>query len=170
MFRKLTVILAMLALLVLSSDNVFADSSTSSPIDFSALQKKCAVVHVQLNGFQHTITCLKVRSSNSKLGTSPNLGRSNCTFDDVIEIHNYNYSGDLCFAGLGYLGVQIYQVDEVDNHGDTTFDPAWIRYYDTSGHFCTINWGSYALFSTNNSVYVTQLDLGNTNGPNCPHL
>lgn len=168
--RQLATILLLLTLFVLSSSSAFATSITSLPVDFSALQKTCAVVHVQLNGLQHTITCSKMRSSNSKLGYSPDLSRVDCGFADVLDVHNYNYSAELCFGGAGYLGVQIYQVDEVDNLGDPAFDSAWLRYYNTSGHFCTIGWRGYALFSTNSPVYVTQLDLGSTNGSNCPHV
>lgn len=168
MLRKIGALLALVTFLVLSSGNAHAASSSSSSVDFAALQKKCAVIEVHLSGAQHTITCTKPRGSSVKTGSKPYLSRTACWFSDTLEVKNYNYSGDLCFSGLGYLGVQIYQVDEVDNHHP--FYQSWIRDYDPSGVSCTIEPGSYALFSTNTPAYVTQLDLGNANGSDCPVL
>lgn len=168
MLRKLGTLFALVTVLVLSSSSVHAISPATSSIDFAALQKTCAVVEIHLNGTQHTITCTKARGSSAKTGVMPYLGRTACWLSDAVEVKNYNYSGDLCFSGLGYLGVQIYQVDEVDNHHP--FYQSWIRDYDPSGVFCTIEPDSYALFSTNNPAFVTQLDLGNSDGGDCPHL
>lgn len=42
-----------------------AAAPASSPIDFAALQKKCAVVEIHLNGVQYTITCTKPRDYQS---------------------------------------------------------------------------------------------------------
>jgi len=170
MLRKTGAFFALVAFLMLSSLVPFSGKAHAAPltnptIDFQALQKTCAVIEIRLNGAQHTITCTKPRTSIRK-GVKPLLSQSPCLLSDELEVKNYNYSGDLCFSGLGYLGVKIYQVDEVDNH--SPFYQTWIRDYDPSGSYCTIEPGSFALFSTNNPAFVTQLDENGAQGSDCP--
>lgn len=135
-------------------------SSSSTPVDFAALQKTCAVVDVHLQGKQHTITCLQKRIK----GVHPNLYASNCyLFAPNIIVYN---SGQLCFSGGGYPGVAIYQVTAVWNASQDAqvAGNMWLRYYHPSGVTCTIAPFASKGFS---SVTITQLDYGQSNGGTC---
>ncbi len=160
MLHKTVFLLAILTCLVLFNGNAHA-SPPSSSVDFAALQKKCSVINVHLDGSQHTTTCTKVRSTSVR----PNTFQSDCSLR-VLEIHNYNYTGDLCFSGNGYLGVKIYSVDEVD----ARLGPDWIHFYNPPANTCTIQSGSYAYFGTSSPVYLTQMNLNASSGPDCSHL
>ncbi len=160
MFRKIAFLLVTLAFFLFNG-TAYAATSSSSDIDFSAMQKKCVIVNVLLNDSQHTITCSKARSSS----ITPHIGEINCALGGILQVKNYNYSGLLCFSGYGYLGVKIYSVDEVDNGSYTS--PSWIRDYDPTGSTCTIGTRSYTIFNESNPAYLTQIDIGASQGPNC---
>ncbi len=162
MLRKTIFLLAVLTFLVMFNGNAHA-AAPSSSVDFAALQKKCAVIEVHLNGSQYTIACSQIRSSS----THPNTGQGSCLLSD-LTVKNYNYTGKLCFIGKGYLGVQIYSVDEVDNPIGIVSD--WIHYYNPSANTCTIQGNQYAYFGTGAPVYLTQIDLNASSGPNCPEV
>jgi hypothetical protein len=168
--RKLLVLLPLLLLLLLpaaptasASTGVQAECGrtidvSGKVLSFDLVQRKYSVVRVAFGNGQAKVTCLLGRP------TSPDLFRDSCNSNNSFVLYNYNYSGELCFTGSGYLGVNIYQVNQVND----TWDAAnWIRYYDPpgSGHFCTLVAGHGVLA---NSVTVTQLDGNGTNGPLCP--
>jgi len=182
--RRVFVVLSALAVLVplfAMSGTVFAVSRSTSmaashstsavnfdvpftaPVDFGAVQKICPHVSIHLKGVQHTLICNKAQ------GVPPNLYRSPCTSFENIFISNYNGNGVLCFSGSGYLGVTIYQVNEVYNIvGQGVALTMWMRYYHPSGVTCTILAYNDKYFgSGNTNVTVTQLDWGGHNGPNC---
>ena len=143
----------------------------SASSDFSAqlaaLQKTCQVVSVHLDGAKHTAACTQSRQTGS-LGVGgthagaalPNSYATGCGWNHEMILWNYNYTGELCFMGAGYLGVAIYQVDEVDNT-DCCFYVHWFRWYQP-GTFTNVGPNSSKHFNTP-GVYVTQLciDCGN---------
>ncbi len=161
MFRKIVYISALVTFFLLFSSKAHAAMYSNSNIDFTALQKNCVIINVHLNGLQHTITCSKERTSS----VTPNTGQINCALGGILQVKNYNYSGVLCFSGYGYLGVKIYSVDEVDNGSYTS--PSWIRDYDPTGSTCTIETRSYTVFNESNPAYLTQIDIGDSQGPDC---
>lgn len=169
MFRRALIISGLLSLLfafvAMGGGSAFAANSPTV-VDFAPIQKWCAVVEVHLNGEQHTITCLQTYASRSK---SPDLGRVTCGLGITnIEIWNYDYAGDLCFSGYGYLGVAIYQVNEVDNESQAGIADMWMRYYHPYGVTCTIFPYHFKYFGGGyTGVEVTQLDFGASNGPQC---
>jgi hypothetical protein len=156
---------------------VFASGGTAfaaspSTVNFAPLQKTCAILQVHLNGIHYTTTCLRPRSTtNPNAKISPDLGRSDCSsIFQNIKIWNYNYTGELCFDGGGYLGVQIYQVNDVYNVSADVIplqESMWIRYYQP-GTYCTIQPGYDKDFGSGyTNIEVTQLDWGASNGGNC---
>lgn len=148
-----------------------AFAASPSTINFAPLQKTCALLHVHLDGYQHTITCLSSRSTtNPNAKISPELVRTACTWPMNIYIENYGNSF-VCFDGGGYLGVQIYNVNDVTNVSDDIIplqEPMWIRWY-SPGTYCTIQPGVNKHFGDggHTGIEVTQLDWGATNGGNC---
>lgn len=166
MFRKVLVLLGSLALLfTLVTAGGTAHAATSSNFDFAALQKTCSIVHIHLNGLEHTITCSRTRQK----GVQPFISRDNACDPsyDTMVVYNYGYSGVLCFDGGGYIGVAIYNVNEVD---DVANLGSWFRYYNTSGgYYYALLGGAYKEigFGSTSNVKVTQLCYGNTNYPSC---
>lgn len=169
MFRKALVILGSLALLLVSlsaSGTAFAASSSDaaiSNVDLAVLQKVCSVVDVHLDGPRHTITCQRLREK----GVQPLLYRDdscNSNIDNLV-LYNYGYTGVLCFAGTGYLGVNIYDVNEVDDVGSLG---AWFLYYP--GHiFQSLLSGGSKYFGSGSAtgIEVTQLCFGSSNPSHC---
>ncbi len=170
MLRKVLVFLGLLALLL----TIFATGgsalaatssgpSTSSNIDVATLQKTCSIIHIHLDGLNHIITCTRHRQK----GIQPNLYRDDsCNPNNyTLVVYNYGYSGVLCFDGSGYLGVGIYDVNEVD---DTGYLGAWFLYYPAHRYWSLLG-GGYAVIGTGNrsGTTVTQLCYGNANPPNC---
>jgi hypothetical protein len=91
-----------------------------------------------------------------------NVGATN------IQVWNNDYGGQLCFQGLGYLGVNIYQVNEVDNESQGGYSDMWMRYYRPYGITCTIQPYHFKTFGGGiTNVEVTQLDYGASNGGTC---
>ena len=142
-------------------------TTRSSFVDFTALQKTCQGMLVHLNGAEHTISCL-TSSTKAARGGSPHLNRdwSCTTLNSVFTIWNYNYSQFLCFEGSGYLGVAIYQVNEVDN---TIGSPMWFRWYQNGvGNFRVVAVNRKVTFgSGTTNVEITQLCVGSTQGGHC---
>jgi hypothetical protein len=185
MLRKALTLFSVVALLLtfsFSAGQAHAATASSQPsvassttADFISLQKTCQKVLVQLNGAKHTTRCLSPRTTTAK-GASPHLYRDGgCsgpqTFEgDSIDIYNYNYSGLLCFAGSGYLGVAIYQVNEVENVSSAG---AWFRWYHGgSGHFQPLpppyaNGYKYTFGNGTTNVEITQLCSGSSIGGHC---
>jgi hypothetical protein len=179
--RKFLLLPAVVALTVTALAAAGATSGAARPAPASALtaqlaamQHRCAVVAVHLNGAQHTMTCAASRRSAGMGRLSPAIWRNNsCILADMV-IWNYNYSGEVCFDGDGYLGVGIYDVNEVDN---ASVVQEWIRYYNSSGgHFCTMQvaWdigipgaSTQKKFGNNSTVKITQVDINGSNGPTC---
>ncbi len=168
MIRKTITLLGVLTLLLVSftfaRGNAFAsapkfDVPFTAPVDFAAVQKICPHVSIHLNGAQHTLTCLKSQ------GAQPNLSRGPCGFQN-IDISNYNNTGELCFNGGGYLGVNIYQVNSVYNAAGQGYAlPMWMKYYHPSGVFCSLYaYNSKNFGNGNTNVEVTQLDWGTSGG------
>src|SRR6266436_117904 len=123
--RKYRILPLLAAVILLISIFAFSGVASAATVtsaiqkgqpDFStqltALQKACRVVTVSLNGATHTAVCTQSRQTAV---VSPNSYRTPCGWNNEMIIWNYGYSGELCFMGGGYLGVAIYQVDEVDN-------------------------------------------------------
>lgn len=134
------------------------DSLTSSPVNFASLQKTCARLLIHLNGAQHSISCAEARTSAGTV--QPHLYADYCGNPvDVttISILNYNETGLLCFYGTGYLGVQIYQVNQVNAY----YYSAWMRFYPP-GAFCSLNAGGDSTNFGGNEI--TQLNSGSTGG------
>jgi hypothetical protein len=85
-----------------------------------------------------------------------------------IQVWNNDYGGQLCFQGLGYLGVNIYQVNEVDNESQGGYSDMWMKYYHGYAVTCTIHPYHYKYFGNGiTNVEVTQLDYGASNGGTC---
>lgn len=165
MFRRTLVISSLLSVLFafVAMGGVASAATNSSTVDLAAMQQWCAVIKVSLHGEQHTITCLQTHKVHKDLSrTTCGSGITN------ITVWNNDYGGQLCFTGFGYLGVNIRQVNEVDNDGQSGPYAMWMRYYWGYGVTCTIppNWFKYFGNGITN-VEVTQLDYGSPNGPNC---
>lgn len=87
--RTMMLVLTIVTALVLIGGSLAATSGTAyassthtnssvdagGTVDFTAMQKWCAVIEVHLNGAQHTVTCLQTYKSKG-----PYLGRVNCSF------------------------------------------------------------------------------------------
>lgn len=152
------------------SSNVASASSVSPPsVDLTQLQRTCAVLAIHLNGAQHTITCVHKDppSQNHALSQGPCI-----PFVTTMQIFNYAYNATLCFEGDGYLGVRIYQVNELD---DTSNGFAWVKWYhqgSTAGHYCAIFPSDAGYWGDSTDVTLTQIDIGNPRSPSdpyCPH-
>lgn len=165
MFRRMLVISSLLALLFtfVTVGGIASAATNSSTVDFAAMQKKCTVIEIHLNGGQHTITCLRTSKVHKDLREiACGQGITN------ITVWYSDYAGQACYTGFGYLGVHFTRVNEVDN--DTQSGPyeMWMRYYNPNGVTCTIPAYQYKLFGSGlTNVEVTQLDYGTSNGPTC---
>jgi hypothetical protein len=159
-----------------------ASPSTNANNAFAAMQKTCAVIHIQLNGTQNTLTCLKSRggltASNSihNASVSPYLTHVGCNIQGVNVVvwsNEFNYPGtETCFSGIGYTGVHITNVNTVYDTGGYSM---WLRYYGYNGGggtFCTLYSAGMAFFGggdVHTNVLVTQLAFGDgANGGSCP--
>ena len=156
MSRKIFVLPSLLALLftlIATQSAAMAATSSSNPVDLSVMQKTCAVLLVHLNGSNHTISCLHKTLSRS----TPYIGRdNNCDgMIDSVDIENYNYSRIVCFTGNGYIGVQIYQVNEVDNLQDFVIEFLW---YQPKTCSKIGNYGAYYFGGGYTNKEVTQID------------
>jgi hypothetical protein len=148
-----------------------AHSAASFTREIAITERSCAVINIHLNGSHHSISCEVPRANRA--GVKLDTYRDGCTLGgelNNLSIWNYDNSAELCFDGNGYIGVGIYNVNSVNNF--SIYD-TWIRYYNPTGHFCTLPGAifpfqdNYINFGDPSSVKVTQIDIGADNGPNC---
>ncbi len=176
MMRKILTLFGISALLLAAflstNGSAYAATPSSNPaMNFTTMQKTCAVIQIHLSGYTHTTTCRKSRIQNSSK-IIPLINRdNNCyTPNDSLEIYNYNWTSLLCFEGTGYMGVAIYKVNEVDDVDMSMTNgahPDWFRYYDAhGGHYLGQNPGDIDGFGPT-GVYVTQLCIGSNVGGHC---
>lgn len=146
-------LLALLLTLIATQSAAMAATSSSKPVDLSVMQKTCAVLLVRLNGPNHTISCLHKTFSRR----TPDINRDyNCdSSTDTVDIANYNYTKTVCFQGNGYIGVQIYQVNEVDNLQDFVIEFLW---YQPKTCSKIGNYGAHYFGGGTTNKEVTQID------------
>lgn len=181
MIRKALTLFGVLALLLsffafggsasAASNGRQATSSTPS-VDIAAMQKTCQTLNVlMLHGKIQQAECHKQRSH----GVTPNFfGRGrDCSgnwygYTEEVLIYNYNWSQNLCFYGdnsTGYLGVNIYQVNEIVDEGGSSM---WFLWYP--GHHYRVLTGNgeiYDFGNGNTGVQITQLCYAGTVGGRC---
>lgn len=166
--RSLTVfsILAMLLTFFSFSASASSASTSSSQIDFASLEKTCAVIQVHLNGVQHTVTCFRKQTSTHS-GIRPDTGTTSCSNSaKTLTVWAASATVEICFAGTGYLGYTINNVNFVNSY----IAYSWILWYPAH-QFCNISRGVPAYFGGGNSnVTITQINPGNVyeNKPVCP--
>ena len=162
MFRRTCAAFSLLALFCAFftfSGNAFAATSPTpvASSDFSVqlatLHKTCRIVAIHLDGAKHAAACIQAHSEGS---AQPNTGQGPCPLSDFV-IWNYDYTGELCFWGSGYLGVAIYDVNAVENDAS---DWSWYRYYPPGapGVFQNIvSGGGYIDYGWGNTGKITQI-------------
>jgi len=166
--RSLTVlsILAMLLTFFTVSGSASAASTSSSQIDFASLEKTCALIQVHLNGVQHTVACLRKKTSTHS-DIRPNTGTTACSNSaKSFTIWAASATTEICFAGTGYLGYSVNNVNFVNSY----VAYGWVLWYPTH-QFCNISRGVPAYFGGGSSgVTITQINPGGVyqNAPVCP--
>jgi hypothetical protein len=173
MLRRSLTVVSILAMLLTfftvsgsaSAASTRAASTSSSQINFASLEKPCAVIQVHLNGVHHTVTCLQQTSTYS--GIRPDTSTTPCNNSGkTLTVWASSANTEICFAGTGYLGYSISNVNFVNSY----IAYSWVRWYPAA-QFCNISRGVPAYFGGGNSnVLITQVNPGNfyENAPLCP--
>ncbi len=126
-----------------------------------------ALVSTFLVGSSHAFASASQHASQQQQTHAAHSLTNRCTFRDpwnvVIDTNTVNYY----YCGYGYTGIYDQNVYNVYNN---TGGYIWIRWYQGGpGHYCTIYPYDNAQWSGNPTrVLVTQLDIGASQGPQCP--
>ena len=181
MIRKSLVLFSILAVFIslfTATPTFAASNSKPSPLDFTSISKSCAVVSVHLDGKNHTVSCRKTRPSGIQGHFIPLIGRDDycdTTMDNMIIWNTQAGNGTiLCFWGVGYTGVGILHVNEIDDivPSNTEYYNAygeWFRSYP-GGTYTGLIPGRSKIFATSGvtNILVTQLCIGSSNYTYCP--
>ena len=160
-----------------TAGQVYAATPSSAPLsaNIASMQKTCQeIAIVSLSTKTHSTDCLKQRPK----GITPKISvRGNDCSGNFYgltletEIFNYNWTANLCFygndsqTGTDYLGVNIFQVNEIINENARA---GWFRWYPAAA-FRVLggNGGYYYWGDGNTGVEITQLCVGSSIAGRC---
>ncbi len=173
MFRRFVCFFSVLSILVaLFATSRHTQVVAASNPDLAELSKTCQVIAVvNLQGNIQSAQCVKQRQQGDSIKV---LVRGvDCEgnfygYAEEIVIWNYNYTSSLCFYGdqrTSYLGVNIYQVNEIKNVAGTA---GWFRWYPAGTYrVLSGNGGDFSWGNGNTGVEITQLCIGSAVGGQC---